>query len=152
MKKTLMILGGIFAVLIVLGVIGLAVLAVKGTALDKESKAYVDEVTPRILANLNKETLFQHASGELKNSASEEEFDKIFNLFAKLGEFKGYKGASGEASISLTSERGKRITGLYQAQAEFENGPATVNVTVIKKGDNWQVMGFYIDSMALFNE
>lgn len=58
MKKALMILGGIFAILIVAGVISFSVLAVKAAALDKESKAYVDEVTPKILANLNKETLF----------------------------------------------------------------------------------------------
>jgi len=152
MKKALMILGGIFAGLIVLGVIGFVFIAVKGTALDKESKAYVDEVTPAILANLNKETLFRYASDELKNAASEEEFDKIFDFVAKLGEFKEYKGSSGQANISVTTERGKQITGIYEAQAEFENGPATVKITTIKKGDNWQVMGFHITSMALLNE
>ena len=131
MKKTLMILGGIFAILIVAGVIGFSVLAVKGIALDEESKAYVDEVTPKILANLNKETLFQHASDELKNSASPEEFDKIFNWFAKLGQFKKYKGSSGQVTISVTTERGKQITGIYEAQAEFENGPATIKITAI---------------------
>ncbi len=152
MKKALMILGGIFALLIVAGVISFSVLAVKAAALDKESKAYVDEVTPKILANLNKETLFQYASVELKNSASPEEFDKIFNWFAKLGQFKEYKGSSGQANISITTERGKQITGVYQAQAEFENGPATIEITTIKKGDNWQVIGFHINSMALANE
>ena len=152
MKKTLMILGGIFAGLIVLGVIGFGVLAVKGTALDKESRAYIDEVTPIILANLNKETLFEYASDELKKAASEEEFDKMFDWFAKLGEFKEYKGSSGQANISVTTREGKQITGIYEAQAEFENGPATVKITTIKKGNNWQVMGFHITSMALLNE
>ncbi|UCC23494.1 MAG: hypothetical protein JSW23_05435 [Planctomycetota bacterium] len=152
MKKALMILGVIFAGLIVLGVIGFGVLAVKGTALDKESKAYVDEVTPAILANLKKETLFQYASDELKNAASEEEFDKMFDFFAKLGQFKEYKGSTGQANISVTTERGKQITGIYEAQAKFENGPATVKITTIKKGDNWQVLGFHITSMALLDE
>jgi hypothetical protein len=152
MKKILMILGGIFAFLVVAGVIGFSVIAMKGAALDKESKAYVDEVTPKILANLNKETLFQYASGELKNSASPEEFDKIFNWFAKLGQFKEYKGANGQANISVTTEKGKQITGVYEAQAEFEKGPATIKITAIKKGDNWQVIGFHINSMAFANE
>ncbi|MHC4149868.1 MAG: hypothetical protein ACYSR5_10335 [Planctomycetota bacterium] len=152
MKKTLMILGGIFASLIVIVVIAFSVLAVKGAVLDKESKAYVDKVTPIILTNLSKETLFKHASDELKNSASPEEFDKIFNWFAKLGQFKEYKGSSGGVNISVTTARGKQITGRYQAQAEFENGPATIKITTIKKGDNWQVIGFHIDSMALVNK
>ncbi len=150
MKKALMILGGIFAFLIIAGVIFFLVLALKGIALENEGKAYVDEVTPIILANLNKETLFQYASDELKNSASEEDFDKIFNWFAKLGQFKEYKGSSdGNINISVMTGTGKQITGTYQAEAEFENGPAIITITTIKKGDNWQVAGFHIDSMAL---
>jgi hypothetical protein len=152
MKKTLMILGGIFAALIVAGVIGFSILAVKGNALDEESKAYVDEVTPKILSSLNKDTLFQYASDELKNSASPEEFDKTFSWFGKLGQFKEYKWSKGQANISITKEKGKQITGLYEAQATFENGPATIRITTIKKGDNWQVIGFHINSMALVNE
>ena len=94
-----MILGVVFAVLIVAGVICFSLLTVKGKALDKESKAYVDEVAPIILSNLNKDTLFRYASDELRNSASSEEFDKIFNWFSKLGQFKEYKGSSGQANI-----------------------------------------------------
>jgi hypothetical protein len=152
MKKILMVLGGIFVFLIIAGAIGIYILDVKGTALDKESKAYVDEVTPKILASLNKETLFQYASDELKKTASGEEFDKVFNWFTKLGQFKEYKGAKGQANMSATSERGKQITGYYEAQAEFEKGPATVKITIIKKGDNWQILGFRIESMALLNK
>jgi hypothetical protein len=151
MKKTLMILGGIFAVLLIAGVIGFAIIAMKGNALDKESKAYVDQVTPIILANLNKETLFKYASDELKKSASPEDFDKIFTWFTKLGQFKEYKGSKGQANISVTTEKGKQITGVYQAQAGFEKGPATINITTIKKGDKWQIIGFHINSMALAN-
>lgn len=151
MKNILMILGGIFVILIVAGVIVVSILAVKGTALDKESKAYVDEVVPKILSNLNKEILFQYASDELKNSATPEEFDKIFKLFAKLGTFKEYRGSAGQSNISLTTEKGKQITGVYETHAEFENGPATINITVIKKGNNWQVIGFNINSTALVN-
>ena len=152
MKKTLMILGGIFAVLVIAGVIGFSVLAVKGTALDEESKAYVDQVTPKILTDLKKETLFRYASDELKNSCSPEEFDKIFNWFSKLGNFIEYQESNGQANISVTTEKGKQITGYYEAQAEFEKGPATIRITTIKKGDNWQVIGFRINSMALANE
>ena len=152
MKKALMILGGIFAVLIVAGVIGFSVLAMKGKALDQESKAYVDEVTPIILANLNKETLFKYASEELKESASPAEFDKIFNWFTKLGHFKEYKGSKGQANMLLTPGKGKQVTGLYEASAEFEKGPATIKITTIRKGDKWQVMGFHISSIALVNE
>jgi hypothetical protein len=133
----------------VVGVIGFSILAVEGSALDEESKAYVDDVTPKILANLNQETLFRFASDELKNSASQGEFDKIFKWFGKLGKFVEYKESKGQANISVTSQNGKKITAYYEAQAEFEAGPATIKVTTVKKGESWQVIGFKIDSMAL---
>lgn len=149
MKKTLMILGAIFALVIVVGVIGFVFLSIKGTSLDKESKAYVDEVSPIILANLNRETLFQYASEDLKNSASTEEFDKIFSWLSKLGQFQKYNGSQGQANISVTAKSGKKITGYYEAQAEFESGPAKIRITAIKEGNDWKILGFYINSMAL---
>ena len=151
MKKTLMILGGIFAVLIIAGVVAFSILAVKGSALDDESKAYVDKVTPIILSDLNTETLFEYASDELRNSATTEEFEKVFKWFEKLGQFKSYESSSGQASIFFTPKNGKQITAKYQAEAEFETGPATVTITAIKKGDKWQLIGFHINSMALAN-
>ena len=147
-----MVLGSIFGILIIAGVIGFVILAVKGNALDAESKAYVDRVTPALLTNLNKETLFTYASDELKASASPAEFDGAFAVFAKLGKLKEYKGSKGEATMSISSERGKQITGVYQAFAEFEQGPATIKISVIKKGDRWQILGFFINSAALVKE
>lgn len=46
MKKFFIVLGSIFLAIIVLGAIGIAFIAVRGNALDKESKAYVDSAIP----------------------------------------------------------------------------------------------------------
>ena len=46
MKKSFQVLGYIFASLILVGITAFLVIAFKGNALDKESKAYVDEVIP----------------------------------------------------------------------------------------------------------
>ena len=46
MKKFFIVLGSIFLALIVLVAIGIAFIAIKGTALDKESKAYADSAIP----------------------------------------------------------------------------------------------------------
>ena len=45
MKKFFIVLGSLFLALIVLVAIGIAFIAVKGTALDKASKAYVGPLT-----------------------------------------------------------------------------------------------------------
>jgi len=152
MKKFLQVLGLVFAALIVLGVLSIAVIVVKGRGLDKESKAYVDEVAPKILADLRKETLLAYSSDELKNVVKAEEMDKIFTWLQKLGRFKEYKGSTGQANISFTTQAGKVITGQYVAQAEFDSGPAQVQIVTVKKGDKWFVQLFRINSMALAGE
>jgi len=152
MKKILMVLGAIFLVIVLLGIIGFSILAVKGSALDKESKSYVDTVAPIILANLSKETLFEYADDQLKNSVKPEEFEKMFNWFSKLGNFVEYKEPKGQANISITTESGKVITGYYEVFAEFETGPATVRIIIIKRGNDWKIIGFHINSPALFNQ
>jgi phosphoserine aminotransferase len=152
MKKFLQVLGLIFAVLIVLGIAGLVLTVVKGTALNKEAQAYVDEVAPKILADLRKETLLAYASEEFKSTVKTEELDKIFAWFQKLGPFQECQGATGQVNMSLKTGAGKVITGQYAAQAQFEAGPAQVQFTVVKKGDAWFVQYFKISSLALAGE
>jgi len=152
MKKFFIGLGITFAVIVVALVVLITIVAVKGTALDKESMAYVDEVTPIILADLNKETLFQYASDQLKSSAPDEDMDKIFTWFKQLGEFEKYNGSKGQAKMSVTTGNGKQISGYYEAIADFSTGPATIKVTTVKIGDDWKISGFNINSMALINK
>ena len=151
MKKLLVVLGSVFAVLLIAAVIGFSFLAVEGSELDKESKSYVDDVIPKIAANLNKEFFFQFASDELKNSATDEEFHKVFKWFGKLGSFVEYKGSKGEATISVHAQNGKQITAKYVSQTEFESGPATINIQIIKRDNKWEILGFKVNSIALVN-
>ena len=144
-----MICGGIFLVLIVMAAIAFVVLATKGSALDKESKAYIDEVVPVICSDLRILTLSKYASQELLNSGLPAEQERIFDAFKKLGEFKEYKESSGDAKLFYTTQHGKTITAEYTAQVEFESGPAQVKVSLIKQGDQWKIRGFRINSPAL---
>lgn len=147
-----MILGGIFLLLVIVAVVGFAIIAVKGSTLDEESKAYVDEAVPLILADLDQSTLFKYASPELIESASQEEFNKLFKWFKRLGEFKEYKESTGQANMSYTTHSGKIISGQYVAKVEFETGPATVNIAIVKRDGRWLINGFRIYSKAFIQE
>ena len=149
MKKILHIIEIVFTALIIVVVIGFAVLSFKKPNLDEESKAYVDEVTPKILADLRKETLFRYSSEELKNSATENEVKELFSSYEKLGKFIEYKESHGSIDISSTAQIEKLISGHYTAKVEFESGPAVIKIITIKKGDRWQIIGFHINSKAL---
>lgn len=147
-KKILIVVGGIFALLFLVLIIILVIAAVKGTALDKESQAYVDEVVPIICADLKTETFLKYSSVELIKSESQEELEKIFELFGKLGKFKEYVGSSGQSNMNYTTGEGGTITGEYVAQTEFENGSAEVHIITVKIEEEWKIQKFEINSQV----
>src|SRR5579862_8621728 len=81
MKKTLMILGGIFVVvtLAVVGVITIA--AVKGSALDRESKAYVDEAVPAIVSEWDIREIQKRASPEFDDAVKQDDLEKMMRMY-----------------------------------------------------------------------
>lgn len=152
MKKIFIILGVVFLALILAGGIGLFILNIKGNALDKESKEYTDSAVMAIVKDWNPEELTKRMSPELEKTIKPEDLEKLFGLFKKLGALKEYKGAKGDANISVTSEHGKIITAHYVANAEFEAGPAEIKINVIKHNDQWQILGFNVNSKVFLPE
>lgn len=148
MKKIIMVVGAIFFAIVLVWTIRFVVLTGKEPDLDKESKAYVDTVIPKILANISKETLFTYSDDELKKSPNSE-FEKAFKYFDKLGKFVEYKGSKGQAKISIKTGSVKVITAYYEADVEFTTGPATAKVTIVKRGNDWKIIGFYINSNSV---
>lgn len=150
MKKMFTVLGGIFAVLLVGAVVGFFILNYFGTALDEESKSYVDANLPKILKNWDVGEFTKRASPELMVVAPKEKIEQLFHVFSeKLGSLKEYKGSNGQSNMSITTQEGKVITGAYIAEAIFEKAPATIQFRIIKHGDNWQVLEFRVNSDAL---
>jgi hypothetical protein len=146
MRNIFIFLGITFLVLIVIGIVSLALVAIKAARLDKESKQYVDAMIPAIVSDWNKQKLLECASPELLASTKNDDLDKLFSLFQKLGRLREYKGSAGDANVSVTTQHGKVISANYVAKAEFDAGPAEINVALIKHGDNWQVLGFNVSS------
>jgi hypothetical protein len=123
MRKLLLALGAVFGVLLIVICAGVAFVVVKGNALDKESHAYVDNALPAT---------------------------KLLSAFhRKLGDLAQYKGSKGDAMMALTTQNGKVITANYIATADFEQGPATIQMKLIKHDNNWQILGFHVESKVL---
>ena len=149
MKKFFIILGSIFLALIVLGGIGIAFVAVKGSALDKESKAYADLAVPAIVNTWSEKELLDRASPELKKAATIDQLDRLFRMFSGLGQLQKCEPLQGQAYMAATTQAGKRISADYTAKATFQKGEATIKLGLIKHGDQWQILKFHVDSPAL---
>ena len=146
MKKFLTWIGGIFLLIVALFIF----LFIGKGEYDIESKKYVERVTPIILSDLKKETLLIYSSKELKEAMNNDEnTDKLFKWFEKLGEFKDINGSEGAANITYSQENGKIISANYYVKSNFETGEALVTVGVIKREGKWLIYNFRINSKAL---
>ena len=149
MKKFFAILGIIFVIVIVLGAVGIGFIAVRGNALDKESRAYADAAIPAIVSGWSEKDLVDRASPEFKKAVTQQQLDQMFHWFMSLGRLQKCEPAQGQAGISVTPQTGKIISGQYAAKAKFEKGDATIKLALIKHENQWQVLSFYVDSPAL---
>ena len=142
MKKLLIVLGVVFLAIIVLAVIGIGIVAVKGAALDKQSKAYVDSAVPAIVSGWDEQELLSRASPEFMQATDKDDLDKLYAMFRKLGSMREYQGSEGQSNMSYTSENGRRTIAVYTAKARFDAGSAVIRITLIKHGGQWQIMAF----------
>ncbi|MBV8249399.1 MAG: hypothetical protein JO200_13215, partial [Comamonas sp.] len=92
MKRTLMILGGVFLGIFVAVVVGTSTLVVKGNALDKESKEYANTAIVAAISNWDVHELKRRASPEFSSATSDEELGRLFSLFSMLGRLRVYQG------------------------------------------------------------
>jgi hypothetical protein len=142
-------LGICTAALVVFAIAGMAIMAVRGSELDGQSRAYVAESVIAIVPAWNHEELLRRATPQLKASAKPFELAALFNaLSAGLGKLLENEMPVGSATISITSGEGKVIAANYAVKARFEKGDAIIRITLLKLDDRWRVHGFYIDSPA----
>jgi hypothetical protein len=153
MRRLLVILGAIFGLIIIIAGAGIAYVAVNGNRLDKESLAYADDAIPAIAQHWDQDEITKRASPEFTQAISNDDLARVLSaLRNNLGDFRKYEGAKGDANISLTTQNGKVITATYVAGVDFDKAPATVQLRLIKHGDQWQLLGFHVDSKALLKD
>jgi hypothetical protein len=150
MKKVLIVLGSIFLALILLGALGIGSVAVRGNALDKESKAYADAAIPAIITTWLDKALLDRASHEFNQATTAVQVYHMFRWWeSSLGRLQKCEPAQGQSLMSVTTQSGKTISAQYTAKAQFERGEATIRLILIKHGDQWQILRFDVSSPKL---
>jgi hypothetical protein len=144
MKKFFAVLGIIFLIIIVLGAIGFGYIAYRGNALDKESKAYADAAISAIVTTWSEKELLDRASPELKQAVPQQQLDELFRRFAGLGHLQKCDPAQGQSMTSATTQAGIQVRAEYNADATFDKGKALIDIALIKHGDQWQILGFFV--------
>jgi hypothetical protein len=135
----------VFALLVMAGgVVGYLVYT--GSALDRSSKAYVDEAIPAITKGWSPDELLKRESPAFLKATSDAQLMKLFEGSRRLGVLKSYEGSKGEAKINYMPNSGKMISADYTAQATFANGKAQIKVLLIQVNGQWKIQGFSVTS------
>ena len=148
MKKILPIIGAtvVILVLIVVSFVGYATYMRR--TLDASSKAYIDNLVPRIISTWSQEEIIREASPQLLQILHEkpELLDQQFREISKLGKLLNYGGANGSSNMSYTTNQGQLVTANYTASAKFENGDAQIGVRLVQISAQWQLLLFEVNS------
>jgi len=129
-----------------------AVMASVGSALDKESKAFVDAAVPAIVSGWDVRELQKRASDEFNNSVDNAELERYFAILRKMGTLREYRGSTGEAQITLSFLNDVAITALYAASADCDEGAVDLQLSLIKQKGQWQILGIRITPRELTDD
>ncbi len=145
MRKFLTVFGAIALAVVVLAAIGIGYAAWRGSALDRESKTFVDEAVPAISARWDKQQLLDRATPELRAAASPEQIATLFATLSRLGPLIEYRGAKGDANMAWTAGSGSVTSATYVATAHFQNGNASFRIVLLKRDGHWMIHNFHVD-------
>jgi len=145
LKKALLIFGGLCATGFLLLIVFIAFIAYTGRGLDKESKTYADAAIIAVTSQWNEKELTDRVSPQFMAAMRDPaDVDRVVGMWRLLGPLKKYDGSKGDAHIELRGFRGKTITAVYVARAEFEHGSARIKISLIKSDGAWKILGFNV--------
>ncbi|BCB95500.1 hypothetical protein JZK55_04220 [Dissulfurispira thermophila] len=156
MKKRLVLILSILGIVFIGVIIAIVMMSYFGGKLDKESKAYVDNIVPSVFGRWDVSKMMQNASPEflatIKSPQDRARLEDLFKAcYERLGMLKQYNGSEGGATVYHEIGKGKTVYADYTARGTFENGQAKIVMRIIRKDNKWQIYSFNVISPVLLN-
>jgi len=120
------------------------------SAYESTAVPYLESVVPEI-TTWDPEIAWGYFDQEVRDTISSEDNAKIINYLSMLGDLEYLaRPQFRQVTSSATLRTGTRKLVVYQIPAEFENGDATINVTLSDRDGEFNIYNFKVDSMAFF--
>ena len=116
---------------------------------ESECRTFADNTVLAVAQDWDSRELINRIDPEMLRPGDEEELENLFRLYRKLGDLVEYYGAEGE--VWRDSSVSGAVGFSYFAEADFENGFATVKVERIHKDGNSYILDFNIRSEAFID-
>src|SRR5438132_13524715 len=125
MKKFLLVLGGLFAAILLIAGIAAAILIPQALRLDRDATTYIQTNVPKIVENWNVQELFNRATPQLISTITTHGgAERLFSMFSRLGSFQHLDQPKGFVGFNAFTGADAAILANYTAAARFENGNA----------------------------
>ena len=109
-------------------------------------KKYVDENVPIILSTWSLEELTSRASDEMIELISADRLPQVLARISRIGELEKCSNFKHDAALSKKFALRDAVTLVYVAKANFENGPADIQIQLIQKDEKWKLYGLNVIS------
>lgn len=148
--RTFLAIVGAITLLIVVSLIGMGIVAWQRSGpLGEEAKAYADEAIVAIATKWDAQALIERAAPEFKRKTPDAETRRIAQTASNhFGNLKKYDNNS-KCIIQrqqYTTHQGSLVEALCMARAEFDRTVGTFRLSLIKRNDDWRLLGFNIQS------
>lgn len=126
------------------------ILALRGWSQGRGGQEAARQIVLEVTERWSPEPLMTHASKAVRNAVTAEEMTRLFKLYKRLGA----RTSLGEPKGQTMSRAGfgsapSGITADYTFPATFTNGPAAIQIVLIREDDAWKVNAFRVQSKAL---
>lgn len=146
MKRIFTCLGVVVAIFIVVLVIVFAIFIPRAFQLGRDATTYIKSEVPKIVQNWNPQELIDRAPELASTIKSKGDIDRLFAMFRQLGSLKQLDMPTGGVHIWASTNEESSAVGNFTAHAEFENGPATIVIQLLRMDNTWKINGFEIRS------
>ena len=114
---------------------------------NREKDFYSKSAEPAIaqilteISSWEKQVFLHHLAPEAKQTISDDQLDKLMDLYRSFGRFQSIEALNFSRTVSAFSLVGeKRIN--YSGIANFDAGPVNLNITLIERGGFFVVYNF----------
>jgi hypothetical protein len=106
----------------------------------RESREFADSFVLALTKNWDTKEIVERASPELLEAFTRERRDEFVVLARGLGKLKKYNGAE----HPFVEDVRDGVYAKYEADAEFDAGPAKFTIELIRHSDKWQLYNFHV--------
>ena len=160
------VLGAIFlALLLAIGAAAAAYVP-QGFALQASAAAYVEENVPVIVQHWNPEEVTKRAAAEFLVPEVQEGLPAVFAQLSQLGKLQRLGKPQGgivvadlqvafresRIGVSINNKPVKPIWAEFVVDADFDAGPANIKMMLVRRGEAWRIMGFWVGAPAAAKE